>query len=330
MHLRTLFAVSGFALLSVSAASQDGLGGPVAGLIVDEQTRAVRAVLGLPGSAHAAASRLGTVDFAAAAPNGRSALIAKKGSLYLVKRVDLAEPQFQLVRESVPAFAHAVFTPDSNTVALLDTGNKRIELVSGLNSEARSREGIDVSSLAGSIVSLAVARDGEYVFASVQDSDEAATLYLLKSGDVARPLHSLGRAGALLLQGDVLWAADPGRNEVLRIANWADAPQIESIATEAHGVNNPVGLTLSADAKRLFVASAGTRQIVAMDLATREVTAALDLGFTPTRLERSGSMLLLTSPVAGEQPAQVFDAERMSVFFVPVSKEATHRRGRTH
>ena len=85
------------------------------------------------------------------------------------------------------------------------------------------------------------------------------------------------------------------------------------------GVSGPVGIAISNDGKTLFVANGEARQLVAVDVDRQTVKAAFALDFQPTQLERSGGFFLLASGTPGSLPAQVLDAERMQVFFVPVS-----------
>lgn len=322
MKLRAFCVASGLTLSSLTLVAQDGLRGPVSGLIVDEQTHAVRPIVGLPGSAYAGAASLGAADFAVAAPDGDAALVLRDGALSLVRHIAAAEPSWRTVRAEAAAVDRAVFSPDSGSVALVSHTNKSVEFLSGLNGDLRWRESVSLADISGTLASIVLARDAEYAFAAFQESDETATLYLLKSGEASRQLYTLSKAGALLLDRDALWVADAARNEIVRITNWNDGLQINTVATEALGVNRPVGLALSANGRTLFVANGEVRQLVAIDIAAQEVKSTLDLGFTPSRFDRSGSMFLLTTGVAGERPVQVFDPERMQVFFVPVSKDA--------
>lgn len=173
------------------------------------------------------------------------------------------------------------------------------------------------------IESIAVDPDGAFAFAATQ-GEESGTLYFLKPGELPRMLMPLQRAGSLLLAGDTLWVTDRGRDEVFRLRNWDQMPQIQSTATMAHGVEDPVGLALSRDAKFLWVASAASRHVIGLDLDTNQVKHVLDLDFTPTRMQRLGveGLFLLENGIPGELPAQVLDTGARKVFFVPVPLSA--------
>lgn len=134
----------------------------------------------------------------------------------------------------------------------------------------------------------------------------------------------LSRAGGLLLSGEGLYVTDRGRNEVLRVTDWASNPAVATIASAGHGVNDPVGTAFSADRKTLYIASAGVNQVLGLDVASNAVKSTLDLDFQPTRLERlgPGSLLLLEKGIPGETPAQVLDSAAQKVYFIPVSAVA--------
>ena len=87
---RTLLSL---AVAAVGALGQDSnLAGPVSGFLVDEQARSIRPILGMPGSAYAGDASVTAFDFAAGAPDGRSAVISRSGSLHLIRRLDRATP----------------------------------------------------------------------------------------------------------------------------------------------------------------------------------------------------------------------------------------------
>jgi len=310
--------------LAVAAASSLGqdsnLAGPVSGLLVDEQSRSIRPILGMPGSAYAGDAAVTAFDFASAAPDGRSALVSRAGSLYLVQRLDGATPTWRELSNESASFSRAAWSENSETLAVVNTTANRLELWIDLASEPRLASTLDLTSLTGSVAALAVDKDAQYAFAATQGADDSA-LYVLQADGEPRMIAQLGRAGGLLLSAGALYATDRGRNEVLRITNWASTPEVASIASAGHGMSDPVGVALSTDRRTLYIANAGVNQLLGFELAAGAVKTSLDLDFQPTRLERmgSGSLLLLERGVPGEAPAQVLDPVALKVYFVPVS-----------
>ncbi|MBL0156000.1 MAG: hypothetical protein IPP47_02640 [Bryobacterales bacterium] len=310
--------------LAVAAASSLGqdsnLAGPVSGLLVDDQSRSIRPILGMPGSAYAGDASVTTFDFASAAPDGRSALIARAGALYLVRRLDGGTPTWRELSNESASFSRAAWSESSETLAVVNTSANRLEFWIALSNEPKLASTIDLTSFTGSVAALAVDKDARYAFAATQGADGSA-LYMLQAGGEPRMIADLGRSGGLLLSAGALYATDRGRNEVLRVTNWASAPEVATIASAGHGVNDPVGVALSADHGTLYIANAGINQLLGFDLAAGAVRTSLDLDFQPTRLERlgTGNLLLLERGVPGEAPAQVLDPVSLKVYFVPVS-----------
>ena len=305
-------------LLAVSAVwAGDSMRGPVSGMIIDQQTRAIRPIVGIPGSAYAGESAVREADFALAAPDGRTALMAKDATLYVLRRLDSGQPVWRSLADNAGPIGRAAWSEDSSALALYLPAESRLQLWSGMQDSPIAGAEFDLSTIDGQLSALAVASDGKTAFAAIESGD-SGTLYVLKAGESPRMVLPLSRAGALLLHEKSLYAVDRERNEVIRIENWDSSPSITTVATSAHGVANPVGIALTADGQRLLVASGDTRQVVAVDAKRSTVEATVDLDFIPTRLEATGSVFLLAPGTAGELPAQILEPASMKVFFVPV------------
>lgn len=308
------------ALAAGLASADEGiLSGPVSGLLVDADSGSIRPILGTAGAAYAGAPAVRGVDYASPASDGQRALVARNGNLYLLSRLGAGAPVWRTLREEASDLGQSVFSASGQAAVVHDTAHHRLELWKNLNDVPEPAGEIDLNDIAGRLVSLAIHADGATVFAAFQEDEQSAALYLLAANAAPRLLVTLERAGALLLAGDTLYAADRGRNEVIRIKDWNTAFQLTTIATAGHGVDDPVGIAVAEDGKTLYVASGEARQVLAIDISHQAVKAALDLSFRPTGLERSGNLLLLASGVPGLRPAQVLDPARFEVFFVPVS-----------
>ena len=314
--LKILLTFSVAALAAM--AGDDMLRGPVSGLLLDAASGSIRPILGTAGAAYAGAPAVRGADYASPAANGRQALVARNGSLYLLRRLGAGAPVWRTLREDASDLGLSVFSASGAALALHDTAHHRLELWNHLHDIPEPAGEIDLNYIPGRLVSLAIHDDGATVFAAFQETPETATLHLLRPQAAPRLLLTLERAGALLLSDDALFLADRGRNEILRLTDWDTAFRLTTIAAAGHGVEDPVGIALAEDAKTLFVASGASRQVLAVDVAQQAVKAALDLSFRPTQLQRSGNLLLLASGVPGAQPAQVLDPARFEVFFVPV------------
>jgi len=293
------------------SAQSDNLRLPLSGLLVDAETRAIRPIVGLPGSAYAGPATLASLDFAALSPDGRSALVRRDGATALARGLE-ATAEILPLADAAPTLA--AFSEDSAALALLSGSS--LSLYTGLAATPQLAASFDLGAL--TIRALAVTPDAASAFALTPDS-----LFLLKSGQEPRLLASLDQASALLLRGDTLFVADAGRNQILRLTGWDGAFAQSILAEEALGISGPAGLALAAKSNLLYVANATSRQLVALDLATGAQAAVYELDFTPSRLEPlAGSLLLLHPGLAGNAPAQLFDTAARRLFFVPVSAPA--------
>ncbi|WP_321473843.1 beta-propeller fold lactonase family protein [uncultured Paludibaculum sp.] len=313
-------AVLCLALAAVSAAAQgSALSGPVSGLLIDEQSRSVRPIIGMPGSAYAGTPLVSSFDFASTAPDGRNALVAKDQTLYLVRRLDGGAPVWREFAKSESLPSRVAWSDGAESVALVNEDASALDLWSGLASEPKLTGTVSLTGITERIVAIAVDKDAAFAFASTQ-GESSGTLYLLTPGAEPRMLMPLTGAGALLLTGNSLYVADRGLSTVTRVTNWSQNPNLATVASSGSGVADPVGVALSQDGKLLYVANAESRQILAYDLKSNTLKGALDLDFVPKGLDRMGSssLFLLRNGVAGEQPAQVLDTAAQKVFFVPV------------
>ncbi len=315
--MRLLFA----AIVLASAASAAG---PVTGMLVDEQTRSICPIIATEDeTAYAGRAAVRSFDFASAAPDGRNALVARDGTLYLIRRLDGVLPVWRELSAEEVRVARAAWSDNSESLALINSDANRLDLWSNVATDPKRNGFVDLTSIWERVVSLAVSRDAKFAFAATQ-GEESGTLYLLKPGQEPRMLMPLSKAGVIQLIGDALYIADRGRSEVLRLTNWDQTPGVATLASAGQGLVDPVGFALSGNKKVLSVASAGTQQVLDIDLNSGAVKGAIDLDFKPTSFDRlgQGTLFLLAKAVPGARPAQVLDAGTQKLIPVSVSAVA--------
>ncbi|MBI5085173.1 MAG: hypothetical protein HZB13_11320, partial [Acidobacteria bacterium] len=272
---RLLLALA--ASVALAAAQDSALRGPLSGFLPDPAGRSLRAIVGMPGAAYAGDPAISEVDFASAAPSGQAALVSKNGAIFVLRALQTGAPAWVELPGQTPGISLAAWSDNADSLALVDSAARRLDLWSNLSADLSRSGSVDLGDITGQIVSLAVLRGGGRAFAAAQ-GEAGGALFLLTPGETPRLLLPLARAGALLLSGNDLFAADPGRNEVLRVTNWEQSPSVTSAAPSGLGLAAPVGIALSADRSLLFVANAGSRQLLTIDLAATSVRNTLDLG----------------------------------------------------
>lgn len=293
--------------------AEDGgpIRGPVAGFVFDRETRAIRPVLGVPGSSYLGASILSDADAASIAPDGSAALAVQQSRLIVVKGIKTSSPE-------AIAVEGAIANPDlfawSRTAAVIySSATRQAQIVKELGTSPAASAAIDLSGLPGVVASIALHGD------SILAGTEGGGVYLLARGQAARLIAAAQSPSALALVGSDLYFADRDSGSIWMVRDFENN---STAAVFAAGIDSPVALHSSAG--RLFAASAGGRQLRTYDIATKAETSVLDLEFTPASFDFVGepSLLLMARGVAGEQPYYLLDAsQNPAVFFVPAGRE---------
>ncbi len=280
----------------------------MAGVLVDHVTRTIRLVVAGEETASAGRPRVREFDAAWAAPDGRTALLSKSGTLYLVRRLDGAIPVWREFSGQAAAVGRAAWSEDASSLALYLPGEQKLELWKKTSQgELRAAWSADLAAIGERIVSIAVAPDAREAFLATQARD-SGTLWILKQDQQPRMLMPLDRAGEIQWIGGALYVADRGRNEVLRYTGWDATPRVDTLVTAGHGLADPVGFALLAEEKQLLVASAGTSQVLVLDLRSNQLRDPVTLDAPPAKFERLGAAPLFLLDASPASHARLFDA----------------------
>jgi hypothetical protein len=259
--------------------------------------------LGIPGSAYVAGAVLENVDAVAVSPDG-AALASHDGALVLISRA--ADGNFEVGRvEDSVAAALLAWSPDGSAAVAYSPEQRMAQVLT----RGKAVRVIDLSTVDG-VSAVAIDDTGDQVLIGAHDGLHFAR----KSGDVTRIAAIATPAAIALKGGDAFVAA----NGIFEIQDYSGKAALLAFADET----DVLGLQVARDEKRLIVAASRTLSVY--DVASRTVTARLDLEFPPTMLARlgAGSVFALNSATAGVEPLYIFDAGREpSVFFVPAGRE---------
>jgi len=304
--------------LGAVASEQARLAGPVSGLVFDHQAHAIRPVIGVPGASYLGEPLAAGIDLAAVSPDGRLALAAQEGSLFLLRKLDGAQPVWSLLEEAAGLPERIVWNRASSAVAVVSTAG-RLRAWRIAADETVAVLASDLSALGGRATALAVDASGSVV-AGIE-AEQAGGIYLV-SPEGSRLLASAARPSAVALaNGDRdLYVADRARQEILLLRGFRDAGAPALVANQSLGVSDPVGLAVSADGKALIVAGAADRSLLLIDLSAPAPALSIELEFEPSRVEPlpGGPLFLLNSRGAPHEPLQVLEmAPTPAVYFVP-------------
>lgn len=298
-------------LAPTAALPQDGarVGGPVAGFVFDSAQHALRPILGVPGASHLGPAVVSAVDYAAISPDGASALAISEGHLVLVSGLFDPAPAMNPI-DVIDGVDRIAWSPNGAFAAVYSSAARQVSIVRDLPRTPAAGAAIHYDD---PITALAVSSAGDLLAGSENG------VFLLAPGAAPQLLASATRPVALSFRGLDLFVADAA-GRILMVENFAAAP---AVSVFADGVPAPVGLQISADGKRLFVASAETRQLVAFDVAGRNPIARADLDTAPAELRPTGGRdLWLLNADIGAGPLYIATGERdPAVWFVPDGRE---------
>ncbi len=281
---------------------------PMAGVLVDHVSRTIRLVVAQEDTVSAGRARVREFDAAWVAPDGSTALLAKSGALHLVRRLDGTIPVWRELRDSGAAVARASWSSDSSALALYVPGEQKLELwKKSAQGEFRRAWEADVAAVGERIVSIAIGPQAAEAFLATQGRG-SGTLWIVKENQQPRMLMPLEKAGEMQFVDGALYVADRGRNEVLRYTGWDAMPRVDTLVTAGHGLADPVGFALLEEEKKLVVASAGTSQLLVLDLRSNQLGEPVVLEAPPAKLERLGTAPLFLLDAASAAPARLFDA----------------------
>jgi hypothetical protein len=286
--------------------------GPVLGYMFDPETRAVRAILGIPGSSRFSEPiPLGELALEKAwiAPGRTYAIAARKDTG--LERTDLLTGKASEIAEDVPD--QVVWSPKGSAAALFYRSG-RIRVFTKMDSSPEP--GIEAS--AGPDVStMAVSDDGLAVLALRRTEQGTALIAFGEAGEQRLLLTAPGLNRVTFLNGthDAI-ASDATEGKVYLLRN---ATELSILAQ----IDEPSAIAVSADNARVFVASKGRGRIASIAINDGAVTS-FECTCAPTDLDRlQGSVLRLTG--LSEPTVWLFNADAAENPFTFVPRLEPHR-----
>jgi hypothetical protein len=241
--LMLLVAAAGLAAQSVPVR------GPVAGVVFDGHARAIRPMLGIPGGSYLGDALAGSIDLAGISPDGKLALAAADGNLFLLRGLDTGAPRWTRLAQAAANPDRIAWNRTSTAAAVCSGGRLRLwrdldetppatvepdsnpraasrRLRSGAKLTPRATDLGDLSALGGRVTALAVDAAGA-VLAGVEDT-EAGGLYRLSSESEPVLLARLTSPGGIVFANadNDLFVSDRGRQEILEIRDFRDGADV--------------------------------------------------------------------------------------------------------
>lgn len=305
--------------------SLSSVSGPILGMVFDNARSGLRPILGIPGAA-----TLGEVlvlgraisrawvsprqDFALVESKDNGALVVvsfDRGSILIrpLRGISLLADQISL-------------SPTGVVAAIFQRDGRNVQIVTGLPNTPWASSLVNVPALPGGLTAMAVSDDAEAVLLGVSDGRSGAVVLLTRAGQ-SHVINLVGHATAIsfLRNSHDALIADRRNNAILLMRDVTGAAATTSLAGEREGITHPVAVEASDDNRMVFVANAGSRTLLTLDLDSGKV-ARLGCNCNPTGLYRlrGNSVFRLTD--LSDTPLQLLDGGALEprILFVPALK----------
>jgi hypothetical protein len=315
-------------VLPGQGSESSGIRGPVMGYVFDAPKKAIRPINGIPGS-----SLLGRrldvpfpVTAAAVSPDGDFVLAVsglEDHAVHVLRGLGSAITM-DVIENAITDVDRIIFSGDGLTAVLFAPSTRQLQVVRSLRESPTAEPPIDVSDIGGTITALAI--DSKASTILIGASDDHGTLFLA-SADARIPprlIANLGSPAAItLVNGDQdIIVADSALNEITLIRNFSGgAAESFRIADERDGVSVPVGLGISGDRHKLYIANRGSRTLDVWNFDIQSIEASYPLDAEPTQLTplHDSSTFLLND--IGDHPLLVLDLSTgPAIYFVPAGR----------
>jgi hypothetical protein len=265
----------------------------------------------MPGSSYLGPSVADGLDAASISPLGKSALATQSGKLYFIRNLDSGQPDSLPLESAISGVSLFAWAPDGVSAAVYSADSSQAQVLRKLDAAPTLDDAIDLSALEGTVSALAF--DGTRLLIG------AAGVYMADGQSTPKLLVRVVKPVALSLAKDDLYIADQANDQIWMVRGYAADATPMLFADQRAGVSSPVGIRVSADGRRLLIASSGSRAVDALDISTRATLAHIDLDFSPGRLEALGSGSLSLLNFGGpDGPLYVLDGGGdLAAYFVP-------------
>jgi len=298
------------------------MGGPITGLVYDSPSRALLQVLGIPGAARLSPPLLSELDWASVAPDGRTAVVLSLGQARLVSSRDLGQnPSGSIISGILDSPQFSVWAEDSSSLVIYSAASRALQQVRLSGASLAADPAIPLTGFDGDVTAIAADTSSGVVAVSVAP----AGVYLAGSSGSMTPLLLDVDASAIALEpgGKTLWVADRTAGRLLAVTNLGVSPDSQVLVSDPERLVEISTLGLSADRKRLYLASRSAQLLYQFDLAAALLLDGLALDAPASLLLPLGrpSLRLLGPRDKLGDPLYLMDENLgPALFFVPAGE----------
>jgi hypothetical protein len=309
--------VLGLVATSHLPAQQTSLSGPVQALTFDLPTRSIRAVIGFPGAASFGPALLDNLDLASVAPGQTYGLIFESGKCLVVSGLNSKKISPAAIAGITAHPDGIVWSANGSLAVLYSRVGNWFQSITGFPSAPVAGAVIDVSSLGGSLTSVAVDAPGKQI--AVGLSGDKGAVYTATADWVA-PLVSIARPVSLSFSSDgqTLYALDAATLQVTAVDLRSHGFQTLALP----GIGNPIAIRSLLDSENrraLYIAGGSDRMLRILDVSSQQIVMDVRLNFQPTSIDPFGSnSFVLAYRAESVNPLWLFSSTpQPGAFFVP-------------
>jgi len=297
--------------------------GPVSGLVYDAPSQALRPLIGVPGGSYLGPAIAGGLEAAFIAPDGDLALVIKAAQPVLLSGLQGEIQELPLPDLGAP-FDRVAWAGNSKTAIIYSSSNRQLTRLAIRDSLPVVEPVIDGTLPAGEVVCIATSDDGSRAVIALRHA-ESGGLYEIGTQSAVRIFPSPDPGVAVFARsGNALYAFDRDTRQVLRFPDVASGGwEYLRFAGESESLLDPVGIALSQDGRRLYMAGAADRVIRAYELATQSVIGETGIAVVPSGLvtiAATTGLFSISSRTKAGEPFWVFDSRISSAYFVPAGE----------
>jgi len=301
-----------------AAAQSADFHGLISGFVYNPASKALRPLMGIPGSTTIGSPVFSAVDFASVAPGGRWALIVRQGrSTFESGLTDLAPQEFS-AEGLIDAVDRVAWSRDGSFAVLYASFANQLQRVRF--SEIPSAEApVDLNPF-GAVSALAIDSNGR-----IAVGFNNSGLYLLDGSSSPVLLASIHQPAAAVFDetGNRLYAVDLDQQSILQVSSGAGPSAFASLGRPDGSASKPVGMALSAGSRYLLLADSAGSAILVYNTNSGSLAYTLPLDFPPSHMEPlSASPTFLLNDPRSDGWLLVLDASKTPlVYFVPRSQD---------
>ncbi|MBI2680405.1 MAG: hypothetical protein HYX25_05285 [Candidatus Solibacter usitatus] len=321
----TLFIVTavGALTLSTAAAQSPRMRGALSGFVFDPDARGVRPLLGIPGAATMGDPLLAGVDLqnAAVSPDGDYALAITNDGRGLLAILQLSgNTSVRALGAETAAGDTIELSPLGTYAVLYHHATQSLQVVKGLPGAPSLGQRMDVARHGGPLSAFAINDQGTVLMAA--PAGQVGQVYVFASDGEPHLISTVRHTADLaFINATDAVLADDRHNEVYLLRSVTGVTATLPLAREAQGLAHPQSVAVSRDQRTVYVANAGSADIIAINLSDG-VTARYACPCAPSAVRRLNgtAVFRLTEPDDG--PLWLFDGDSAQprIVFVPASK----------